>query len=502
MSIMSKEISVFSNNVFDLAIFSKKERIEMIENLINTISMLNLTNKVSTKVTSDTLDMLFSFGMINKTFSLSELERLLGPKLILDLLIAMNKLVGLDILKYPEIYKYNLNIRNILVEKEKKLNKPSVVDLFCGSGGLSLGLTQAGFRIVFANDIEKSALRTYAFNHPEIDGKNITLGGIENIAFNIHDYIHEDIDVLTGGPPCQGFSMANRQRVIDDPRNILYSYYVESVHNLQPKIFIMENVKGMVNVADQVIEDFNFNLKTEYNIDFKILNARNMGIPQNRERLIFIGVRKDIAEKNKITASIILELIENSYTENELGIMTAISDLKILDASQIKNSTKGDLISGFIIDKDKVTKKNNYVKSINMNRFVPLVFNHKARYNNERDIAIFDRMIPGDKSDSPRIADIMPYKSRSHMFKDKYFKLLPDVPCKTITAHMKFDCNMYIHPFQARGLTPREAARIQSYPDDYFFLGAFTKTFQQIGNSVPPLMARIIGNIVINYIED
>ena len=119
---------------------------------------------------------------------------------------------------------------------------------------------------------------------------------------------------------------------------------------------------------------------------------------------------------------------------------------------------------------------------------------------NDRDIEIYGRMLPGDKSDSPRIADIMPYKSRNDIFKDKYYKLIYSNICKTITAHMKFDCNMYIHPTQARGLTPREAARIQSYPDSFFFLGPYTKTYQQIGNSVPPLMARAIGEEVIKYI--
>ena len=106
----------------------------------------------------------------------------------------------------------------------------------------------------------------------------------------------------------------------------------------------------------------------------------------------------------------------------------------------------------------------------------------------------------GDNSNSPRIKDIMPYKSRKHIFKDKYYKLVNSIPCKTITAHMKFDCNMYIHPNQARGLTPREAARVQSYPDDYLFLGAYTKTYQQIGNSVPPIIGRKIGEIILNYI--
>ena len=137
---------------------------------------------------------------------------------------------------------------------------------------------------------------------------------------------------------------------------------------------------------------------------------------------------------------------------------------------------------------------------INQGRVCPLTFNHKARYNNDRDIEIYSRLNPGDKSDDPKIADIMPYARRNGIFKDKYFKLEPDKVSKTITAHMKFDCNMYIHPTQARGLTPREAARVQSYPDDYFFRGAFTKTFMQIGNSVPPLLGRAIAAVIREYL--
>ena len=135
-------------------------------------------------------------------------------------------------------------------------------------------------------------------------------------------------------------------------------------------------------------------------------------------------------------------------------------------------------------------------------RAVTVVSNHKARYNNDRDIEIFGRMNQGDRSDDPKIADIMPYVRRNGIFKDKYFKLESDKVCKTITAHMKFDCNMYIHPTQARGLTPREAARVQSYPDDYFFRGAYTKTYMQIGNSVPPLLGRAIAQVIKKYMRE
>jgi len=157
--------------------------------------------------------------------------------------------------------------------------------------------------------------------------------------------------------------------------------------------------------------------------------------------------------------------------------------------------------SGRKIDHDYIQKQNEYINCINQGKEYPLILNHKARYNNDRDIEIFRRMTPGDKSTDPKIADIMPYASRNDIFKDKYYKLEPDKVCKTITAHMKYDCNMYIHPTQARGLTPREAARVQSYPDDYFFRGAYTKTYMQIGNSVPPLLGRAIAQILKKYME-
>ena len=141
-----------------------------------------------------------------------------------------------------------------------------------------------------------------------------------------------------------------------------------------------------------------------------------------------------------------------------------------------------------------------YLAMINQNRNCKVTFNHKARFNNDRDIEIYGRLNQGDRSDDPKIADIMPYSRRNGIFKDKYFKLEENKVCKTITAHMKFDCNMYIHPTQARGLTPREAARVQSYPDDYFFRGAYTKTYMQIGNSVPPLLGRAIATVIKKYL--
>lgn len=489
-------ITYFSDNLFNREIFTKAEIRTMVTNLVKTINLLPLN------VNNDSIkDKLLHFGIVNNDEEYNNLSVYLGKSLYTSLLKAFSK-VDEDIVynKYPDIAKYSKIYRKNTANEENNNDKPTMVDLFCGSGGLSLGLMQSGFKVIFANDIEKSALQTYSFNHPEIEGNKITMGGIEQIAHNISDYIPNNVDIIAGGPPCQGFSMANRQRLIDDPRNILYKYYVESVRELNPNIFIMENVKGMLSVASQVIEDFNNQTKVGYDIAYHVFNAKNFGVPQNRERLIYIGVRKDLT--SKITARQIISNILSKYNTSNTVLSDAIQDLRPLKASHKKNSTNTDSIeSGSIIElNNNLNPKNKkYLNKIN-NRENTIIYNHKARYNNDRDIEIYGRMLPGDKSDSPRIADIMPYKSRNDIFKDKYYKLIYSNICKTITAHMKFDCNMYIHPTQARGLTPREAARIQSYPDSFFFLGPYTKTYQQIGNSVPPLMARAIGEEVIKYI--
>lgn len=371
---------------------------------------------------------------------------------------------------------------------------PKIVDLFCGAGGLSLGFTQEGFVTSLANDITECCVDTYAHNHPETPRKNIVLGDIKDVVPQLDELLGNTIvDVVIGGPPCQGFSMANRQRLIDDPRNHLYKSFVEVVGHLKPKFFIMENVKGMLPVATQVKEDFE---RIGYQVEYQVLNAKDFGVPQNRERLIYIGNNIDICNKE------VFAVITNSskyYPDVTLG--DALYGLRELKASRTKNNTEqGSFESGYKIEHNNLSLRNDYIDLINQNKKIDFVLNHKARYNNDRDIEIFSRLNQGDKSDDPKIADIMPYARRNGIFKDKYYKLASDKISKTITAHMKFDCNMYIHPTQARGLTPREAARIQSYPDDYFFRGAYTKTYMQIGNSVPPLLGRVIAKVIKKYL--
>jgi DNA (cytosine-5)-methyltransferase 1 len=229
-----------------------------------------------------------------------------------------------------------------------------------------------------------------------------------------------------------------------------------------------------------------------------VFNAKDFGVPQNRERLIYVGNRIGLSSKD-----ILKEICESAKEYKEHVLADALYGLRALHAMRVNNATDMDTEeSGGKIERDRLQLINSYINLINGGRICEMVYNHKARYNNDRDIEIYSRLEQGDRSDDPKIADIMPYGRRNDIFKDKYFKLEENKVCKTITAHMKFDCNMYIHPTQARGLTPREAALVQSYPDDYFFRGAYTKTYMQIGNSVPPMLGRAIAKIIKKYLKE
>lgn len=398
--------------------------------------------------------------------------------------------------QYCEINKFCEYYRNKLSHKTEM--KYKIVDLFCGAGGFSLGFTQEEFNIIFAIDNQPSCIDTYVCNHPEVPINNILCKNIEE-ALNDMKFIldDEDIDVVIGGPPCQGFSIANRQKMIDDPRNKLYKQFVNSINLLSPKFFVMENVGGILKIENQIKDDF-AKLKDRYKTYSVKINAVDFGVPQNRKRVLFIGTRLNIDLNN-----IVNKINELTCNKDKTVLNDALFGLRNLEANNEKKATKKDSVrSGSIIEINQINRSNYYLNEINRGKISKFIFNHKARYNNNRDIEIFSKLNPGDRSDDPKIADIMPYTNRNDIFKDKYYRLQGDKPCKTITAHMKFDCNMYIHPTQSRGLTPREAARVQSYPDDYIFCGPYTKTYMQIGNSVPPLVSRTIAYIIRTTLDE
>ncbi|WP_370570289.1 DNA cytosine methyltransferase [Sphaerochaeta sp. S2] len=364
----------------------------------------------------------------------------------------------------------------------------SMIDLFAGAGGLSLGMEQAGFDVIFANEIDATSAYTYIKNR-QLSKDRFFEGDISVLNKELSENEFENCFLVCGGPPCQGFSEANRQRLIDDPRNHLYKEFLFFLKSVRPYFFIMENVKGMVKKSPEILENFQTVLGTEYNIAARILNAKDFSVPQNRERFFVIGNRLGI------DSSRVFETAQQ-LPQRRFVLHDAISDLPELKPN--RNRNRPDLENeeiGFR-EREYHYPLTEFNKFINSNRVVDRLYNHRNRYNNDRDIEIFTRLPQGGNSLDPSIEDIMPYSSRNHMFKDKYFKLVNNEICKTITSHMKFDCNMYIHPTQSRGLSPREAARIQTFPDDYVFYGASNNWYKQIGNAVPVKLAESLGRAI------
>ena len=376
-----------------------------------------------------------------------------------------------------------------------KKKRHKMVDLFAGCGGLSLGLEQAGFTPWFVNEIVEQFANTYKINH-DLSDEHYFIGNIVTLNENIHEYkdMLSDITLVCGGPPCQGFSMANRQRILDDPRNNLYKQYLIFLSHVRPQFFIMENVKGMMNKKDEIIQNFTEYLGLEYTYDYAVLKAQDFGVPQNRERFIMIGNRIGIPTKE------IFEEI-NKQKRAPFVLRDALYGLPHLEAKKGKGLIGVEDINSGLTERDFDYPHTDFYHFINGDKVITKLYNHKNRYNNERDIEIFKRLPQGANSLHESIADIMPYKRRNDIFKDKYYKLDETQICKTITSHMKFDCNMYIHPWEARGLSPREAARIQTFPDDYIITGAQNMWYAQVGNAVPVKLAKAIGDGIMRFLQ-
>lgn len=382
------------------------------------------------------------------------------------------------------------------VEKEmKKKQTYKMVDLFAGCGGLSLGLEQAGFTPWFVNEIVEQFANTYKVNHTLSD-EHYFIGDIAELNRHIEEYkeMLTDITLVCGGPPCQGFSMANRQRILDDPRNGLYKQYLIFLSIVRPQFFIMENVKGMMNKKDEIIQNFKEYLGEDYLYDYAVLKAQDFGVPQNRERFIMIGNRMGVDPKE------IFKEINNSKRESFV-LRDALYGLPHLETKKEKGQSGIEDIHSGLTERDFDYPQTEFYHFINGKKVITKLYNHKNRYNNERDIEIYRRLPQGANSLHESIADIMPYSRRNGIFKDKYFKLDETQICKTITSHMKFDCNMYIHPWEARGLSPREAARIQTFPDDYVITGAQNIWYAQVGNAVPVKLAKAIGDGIMKFVR-
>jgi DNA (cytosine-5)-methyltransferase 1 len=299
-------------------------------------------------------------------------------------------------------------------------------------------------------------------------------------------------DVVVGGPPCQGFSTANRQRLSADPRNHLYKRFLEVVGKVRPKAFLMENVYGIMSAVESVTLEFD---EVGYAVHPFVVDAKDFGVPQSRRRVFFLGVRSRNPLVLTHAVNVFGQLLDQAKRP-ETTLWEAVHDLPALSAKRKKNATDIEVAeSGFTVCLwgGPRSAYAAWLDEVLQFRKSDFLYNHRSKFNNERDVEIYGRLSPGEDSTAESIRGLMPYEGRQGIFKDKFFKLLPDKPCKTITAHMYYDCHMYIHPYQARGLTPREAARVQGFPDGYTFSGVPNEWYRQVGNAVSPVVGAALG---------
>lgn len=297
-------------------ITNKKEFVELVLIYIRMVEVIANSNNKSINNISDLSDSAYielkDMGMIESSDDITILKKILGTRYA-SLVSSITFYIENKSLFGNLLHKLSNKHRKELQEKTKNTIAPKFVDFFAGAGGLSCGFSQAGFKVCFANDNEDVCVETYRYNHPELPANKVVKGDIRNIVNNICDYIDEDIDIVVGGPPCQGFSSANQQRIIDDPRNELYKYYIEAIKHIAPKFILMENVRGMLSVANQVVEDYKAikisknGHQYAYDIAYRLLNSMDFGVAQSRERLIYIAVRNDVAFSKQITAENIFE---------------------------------------------------------------------------------------------------------------------------------------------------------------------------------------------------
>ena len=348
-----------------------------------------------------------------------------------------------------------------------KSNPYTVVDLFCGAGGASYGFESAGFNVVLGIDHLIPALDTFRENHKN---SSTILGDIEKVDA---DLVYEAIDntpvkVLIGGVPCQGFSLNNRKRREDDPRNQLFYEFVRFIKILKPEMIMLENVSGMRSMKNgEVVETIKSEIIAagkevgkDYNVNYKMLNAADYGVPQLRNRLIFLGATSDYD----------VDFPEPKFSEkNYRTVRDAIGDLPSLKPKEINKKYPVAPFSDF----QKLMRKDSKV-----------LYNNQAPNHSKATVDRIKNTVPGEPMYSR-------YKQRIRLSWDNPS---PTQVCGGIRPQFQFG-----HPEDDRGLTIRERARIQSFPDTFKFKGGTVQERIQTGNAVPPLLAQAIAEEL--YIE-
>lgn len=342
--------------------------------------------------------------------------------------------------------------------------KHTFIDLFSGCGGLSLGFEMAGYKSVLAIDHWQDSLDTYAYNRPGVRTLCGDIAKLEPKQLK-SEYNIEHVDVIIGGPPCQGFSVAGK-RIVEDERNILYKSFVRFVQEFKPKAFVMENVPNILSIGggivrESIIDDFK---RLGYTISYKILVASDYGVPQNRKRAVFVGI----------------------FDDTEFSFPLPFESKKVSSKDALSDLTEGTIPDG---SSYPVVAQSKYQSLMRAN--CNFVYNHEVTIHNQKTVDIIS-LVPdgGNYKNLP----IELQKTRNvHI---AWTRLNSTKPSFTI------DCGHrhHFHYCWNRVPTVRECARIQSFPDSFIFCKSRTSQYKQVGNAVPPLMANAIAKQLSKYI--
>ncbi|MBR2408743.1 MAG: DNA cytosine methyltransferase [Lachnospiraceae bacterium] len=356
----------------------------------------------------------------------------------------------------------------------------NVLDLFSGAGGLSRGFMDAGYNVVLGVDFDDAALKTFKENHGKSEAMKLDLFDHDNIS-RITDYLDSNgfgIDVLVGGPPCQGFSVAG-PRDLNDKRNSLYLAMVKLAKILKPQAVVLENVPGMIQINDgigakRIIEDF---AEIGYKMVPKLLYAPDYGVPQIRKRVFFVGLREANVEFSFPEAFV--------DKEHYITCEDAIGDLPSLQ------TVAGEIIYGEVEQDYSTEASNDYQKE--MRKRSAKIHNHIGSIPIEKTKTMIS-MVPEGKN----------YKSLPEEYSRlyKYHEALTRYHSKKPSLTINTGHRSHFHYKWNRIPTVRESARLQSFPDDFIFYGNKSEQYRQVGNAVPPLLGKVVAKELLKYLKE
>ena len=408
-----------------------------------------------------------------------------------------------------ERVKKNKNLRLVASKPAVKpyLTPLSTIDLFCGAGGITQGFHQAGYRCLYANDLMPEAINTFVHNHGSVRAECKPIETVNASALRSSLGIGKgDLDVLVGGPPCQGFSINAPSRFLNDPRNSLFTHYARFVEEFAPKTFVFENVPGLLSMADGAIFERILQVFSElgYQLSVKILFGPHYGIAQERWRLILLG-------------SVFGEIDHPQPTHfakgraNFRGGRSLTMQLDAADAARLSSAvTVGDAIRDLPrLDMGEGAEEVGYTAdatsayALRLRNPAGVTFNHVAAKLSKQNIERMQHVPPGGSwRDIPH--ELLPrgmQQARKSDHTKRYGRLSFDGLSGTVLTKCDPHWGSVFLPDQNRTLSVREAARLQSFPDSYRFLGSRVSQYVQVGNAVPVLMAAAIGNAVRAHLE-